>query len=89
MGGMTFDRLFMVRLGLIGDEYADTRRILMKDLPGNSAWGTGEKITHMRTPRLEVRVDLPDFTAEEDSGATRRNISFIKQLGYFLIHFDD
>ena len=30
-------RLFLVRLGLIGDEYADTRRILLRNLTGNGS----------------------------------------------------
>ena len=34
-------RLFLVRLGLIGDEYADTRRILLRNLSGNGSWKDG------------------------------------------------
>ena len=38
-------RVFLIRLGFIGDEYKTTRRILLRNLSGNSAWrnGTPEK----------------------------------------------
>jgi hypothetical protein len=82
-------RLFMVRLGLIGSEYADTRRLLLRDLPGNSAWkDSGERVVHPSSPRLEIKLDLPDFTVGEDE-VSQCNASLIKQLGYFLLHFDD
>ena len=31
-------RVFLIRLGFIGDEYKVTRRILLRNLSGNSAW---------------------------------------------------
>lgn len=34
-------RLFLVRLGFIGDEYKTARKILLKDLAGNSSWKSG------------------------------------------------
>ena len=34
-------RIFLIRLGLIGDEYKTTRRILLRNLSGNSAWKNG------------------------------------------------
>ena len=34
-------RIFLIRLGLIGDEYKTTRRILLRNLSGNSAWRNG------------------------------------------------
>jgi hypothetical protein len=38
-------RVFLIRLDFIGDEYKTTRRILLRNLSGNSAWrnGTPEK----------------------------------------------
>lgn len=36
-------RLFLVRLGFIGDEYKTARRILLRNLTGNSAWKSGHK----------------------------------------------
>lgn len=34
-------RLFLVRLGFIGDEYKATRKILLRNLSGNSNWKAG------------------------------------------------
>lgn len=34
-------RLFLVRLGFIGDEYKNARKILLKNLTGNSSWKSG------------------------------------------------
>jgi len=43
-------RVFLIRLGFIGDEYKATRKILLKNLSGNSAFRDG-------TPRVEVSAD--------------------------------
>ena len=34
-------RLFLIRLGFIGDEYKTARRILLRNLTGNSSWKSG------------------------------------------------
>lgn len=34
-------RLFLIRLGFIGDEYKTARKILLRNLTGNSAWKNG------------------------------------------------
>lgn len=36
-------RLFLVRLGFIGDEYKTARKILLRNLTGNSSWKSGHK----------------------------------------------
>lgn len=36
-------RLFLVRLGFIGDEYKTARKILLRNLTGNSSWKAGYK----------------------------------------------
>lgn len=36
-------RCFLLRLGLIGDEYKTTRKILLKNLSGNSSWRDGRR----------------------------------------------
>ena len=36
-------RLFLVRLGFIGDEYKTARKILLRNLAGNSSWKSGHK----------------------------------------------
>lgn len=34
-------RLFLIRLGFIGDEYKSARKILLRNLTGNSSWRSG------------------------------------------------
>lgn len=34
-------RIFMIRLGMVGDEFKASRKILMENLSGNSAWKNG------------------------------------------------
>lgn len=36
-------RLFLIRLGFIGDEYKTARRILLRNLTGNSSWRSGHR----------------------------------------------
>lgn len=36
-------RLFLIRLGFIGDEYKTARKILLRNLSGNSSWKSGHK----------------------------------------------
>ncbi len=41
-GNDKFDmRLFLVRLGFVGDEYKEARKILLRSLTGNSSWKSG------------------------------------------------
>ncbi len=34
-------RCFLLRLGFIGSEYKTSRKILLRNLPGNSSWKNG------------------------------------------------
>lgn len=57
-------RLFLIRLGFIGDEYKTARRILLRNLTGNS-WRSGhrpERAEH--APAEGVEPALADTTAE-------------------------
>lgn len=36
-------RLFLIRLGFIGDEFKNARKILLRNLSGNSSWKSGHK----------------------------------------------
>lgn len=36
-------RLFLIRLGFIGDEYKSARKILLRNLTGNSSWKSGHQ----------------------------------------------
>ena len=58
-------RLFLIRLGFIGDEYKTARRILLRNLTGNSIWRSGhrpERAEH--APAEGVEPALADTTAE-------------------------
>ena len=43
-------RVFLIRRGFIGDEYKAMRRILLRNLSGNSAWRNG-------VPKKDGNVD--------------------------------
>lgn len=45
-------RLFLIRLGFIGDEYKTARKILLSNLSGNSSWKAGQPPE--RTPEAAV-----------------------------------
>lgn len=60
-------RLFLIRLGFIGDEYKTARRILLRNLTGNSSWRSGhrpERAEHVPTDEAEA---APADTAAETS----------------------
>lgn len=48
-------RIFLIRLGMVGDEYKAARKILLANLEGNSAFRNGK-------PKAEERVAEPDNT---------------------------
>ncbi len=56
-------RCFLLRLGFIGDDYKQDRKILLKNLSGSSAFKTGEKKTY----RVELDDDnFKTFKAKDD-----------------------
>lgn len=54
-------RLFLIRLGFIGDEYKTARRILLRNLTGNSSWRSGR--------RPELADTAAETSADEKGGA--------------------
>lgn len=68
-------RLFLVQLGFIGDEYKNARKILLKNLSGNSSWKSGyapaRDIPNTETGSTEATLsgepeeDMPQPEAEE------------------------
>ncbi len=82
-------RLFLVRLGLIGDEYANARHMLLRNLRGNGSWKNIDgKSTQPRTQSPELN-GMPLFPEIGDAESAQSKVSFIKRLGYFLLHFDE
>jgi len=53
-------RLFLVRLGFVGPEYAVARRILLRNLTGNSSWKNG------KPERTETTVSIANTEAAHD-----------------------
>lgn len=58
-------RLFLIRLGFIGDEYKTARRILLRNLTGNSSWRSGHRPERTEpAPTEDVEPALADTAAE-------------------------
>ena len=58
-------RLFLIRLGFIGDEYKTARRILLRNLTGNSSWRSGHRPERAEpVPAEGVEPALADTAAE-------------------------
>ena len=69
-------RLFLIRLGFIGDEYKTARRILLRNLTGNSSWRSGhrpERAEHAPTDEAEA---APADTAAETSADEKGGVSY-------------
>lgn len=45
-------RLFLIRLGFIGDEYKTARKILLRNLTGNSSWKSGHRLERNETAAI-------------------------------------
>lgn len=51
-------RLFLIRLGFIGDEYKTARKILLRNLTGNSSWKSGHQ------PERSTNTTIPPNPTE-------------------------
>ena len=60
-------RLFLIRLGFIGDEYKTARRILLRNLTGNSSWRSGHRPERAEPAPAEGMEPAPADTAAETS----------------------
>ena len=60
-------RLFLIRLGFIGDEYKTARRILLRNLTGNSSWRSGHRPERAEPAPTEGVEPAPADTAAEAS----------------------
>ena len=47
-------RLFLVRLGFVGDEYKQSRKILLRNLSGNCSWKSGHAPDRITPDETEV-----------------------------------
>ena len=59
-------RLFLIRLGFIGNEYKTARRILLKNLTGNSSWRSGHRPEQAElAPTDETEPATADTAADD------------------------
>lgn len=58
-------RIFLIRLGFIGDEYKLLRKILLQNLTGNSAWKAGQPPENRAEPALTEAETSAVATAME------------------------
>ena len=58
-------RLFLVRLGMVGDEYKIARKILLRNLTGNSAWKAGQPPENRAENAITEATTLPVLTPAE------------------------
>lgn len=56
-------RLFLIRLGFIGDEYKTARKILLRNLTGNSSWKAGYRPERTAATGNEI-ITTPAIAAE-------------------------
>lgn len=63
-------RLFLIRLGFIGNEYKNARKILLRNLSGNSSWKSGHKPEHLAENTANAEsIEPATDPIEEVSGA--------------------
>lgn len=61
-------RLFLIRLGFIGDEYKTARKILLRNLTGNGSWKSGHRPgqTGADTETITFEVTVTDTPKSEN-----------------------
>lgn len=77
-GNDKFDmRLFLVRLGFIGDEYKAARRILLRSLTGNSSWKSGHA---PERPAPDTNTENAGSASQPEGNPSEAAIETIPQL---------
>lgn len=69
-------RLFLIRLGFIGDEYKTARRILLRNLTGNSSWRSGHRPERAEPAPAEGMEPAPADTAAETSADEKGGVPY-------------
>ncbi len=59
-------RQLLIRLGFIGDEYKSARKILLRNLSGNSSWKSGKRPEPTVSPESDAVPPIPDTPANHD-----------------------
>jgi hypothetical protein len=91
-------RVFLVRLGLVGDEYKNARKILLRNLPGNSAFSKGSQPTYtvncytLENGNEEDAMDCESFEFHSLAKAKARADKFLadcESLYFAGVHVED
>ena len=69
-------RLFLIRLGFIGDEYKTARRILLRNLTGNSSWRSGHRPERAEPAPTEDVEPAPADTTAETSADEKEGVPY-------------
>ena len=77
-GNDKFDmRLFLVRLGFVGDEYKEARKILLRSLTGNSSWKSGHA---PERPAPDTNTENAGSASQPEGNPSEAAIETIPQL---------
>lgn len=68
-------RLFLIRLGFIGDEYKTARKILLRNLSGNASWKSGHK------PERNTEATIPQNPAEATMPTEQELAAPLEEVG--------
>ncbi len=68
-------RLFLIRLGFIGDEYKAARKILLRNLTGNASWKSGHK------PERNTEATIPQNPAEATMPTEQELAAPLEEVG--------
>ena len=63
-------RIWLLRIGMKGDEYKDSRRVLMENLSGHTAFRTKEEEEKWKTKQAEKREELRAAKAAQKAAET-------------------
>lgn len=63
-------RIFLIRLGFVGDDYKKARKILLRNLSGNSSWKSGH-----RPERAEATAAEPNAKATPNTRETETTVT--------------
>lgn len=69
-------RLFLIRLGFTGDEYKTARRILLRNLTGNSSWRSGHRPERAEHAPTEGGEPAPADTTTETSADEKEGVPY-------------
>lgn len=62
-------RIFLIRLGFVGDDYKKARKILLRNLSGNSSWKSGHRPNRAETTTSEPNISETETLTTETTPA--------------------